>query len=127
RNRRDAQDSRDGRVEKRALSASAPIPQRCLGPERDVQEDLRGRIWTTRRPALRLLGWRLFLQPCTDRRTVVARHQQDRGGGAYAVLCRRGFHSDGNGYLERTDESAGYQQGVRHARICGLEVAAGFG
>ena len=40
RNRRDAQDSRDECFQNRIVPAFTAISQRCLGPERAVQEDL---------------------------------------------------------------------------------------
>ena len=110
----------------RALSASAAVSERRMGPEPAVQEGLRGGIRPARRSALWLPDRRLLLQPSADRRAAAARPQQDRRRRARAVLCRRRFHPDGDGFVERTDESARPQQAVRHARIRRVEIAARF-
>ena len=70
-----------------------------LGPEPDLQEDLRGGVRPARRRAVRLPGRRLLLRPQPAGRRAAGRDGEDRGGRARAVHRRRRADADADGHL----------------------------
>ena len=121
---REPQDQRHERRQARVAQQPAPLSRRALGPVAAVQAGLRAGIRHARRPADRRDGLRLRVHARADRRAADARAVQDRRQRAHAAVRGRRPDPDGHGQLDRADEPARPQQAVRHARLCGVEVAA---
>ena len=100
RNGRNAQDPFHEHQQGRAREDAQAVQGHRLGSEPAVQEDLRGRVRTVRRRALRLPGRRLLFRPHAARRRAAGRDGAGRGRRAHAVhlprrrrrscRCRRG-------------------------------------
>ena len=94
-----AEDQGAGHLEARAWPHPAQVPRHRLGPEPDLQEDLRGGIRAVRRRAVRRADRRLRVRPRPAGRAAAGRHGADRRRGACAVHRRGRTGGDADGEL----------------------------